>query len=207
MTKFWLSLEVAIIFILLMCRIWLWTNLQFLAAIPILLVAVSWYFRGDTLKTLGINPEWPSKKLGLAMFLSFAVLWLITLVCGLIWNPNLLDQATHGVFWCKYAKMSFSYFFWALLQQLWLCGYFASRIQAVLNDNRKTVVITGVLFAIVHFPNPVLTLITFFGGMLSAYFFLRVKNLYALALAHGILGPSIRLFLDYTLRIGPRFFS
>lgn len=198
-------LEVIFFFVLLMCQIWVWPTFQLLAAAPIIGIIISWYIRKDNLKTLGIVPEWPSKKLAMAMVAAFTGFWLIILICGMIWNPNFSHQVSQGVFWYKYAKMSLSYCFWALFQQLWLCGYFTNRVQTALNDNKKTILVMGILFALVHLPNPVLTVAGFFGGILSAYFFLKVRNLYILALAHGILGPSIRYLLDYTLRIGPGF--
>ncbi len=207
MSKFWLALEIAVVFILLMCQIWVWQEIEILAVAPIVIALLSWWLRRDTLKTLGINPEWPSKRMALAMLLAFGIFWLIILICGMVWNPQFFSKIGQGTFWHKYAKMFCDYYFWALFQQLWVCGFFANRLSALFNNNKKAVLATGVLFAIVHLPNPVLTAATFVGGMLSAYFFLKVKNLYILALAHGILGPSIRLFLNYTLRIGPGFFN
>jgi len=115
MTKSWLVLEIFAVFILAMCRIWFWTEwpLSLLTAVPIILATASWYFRGDNLKTLGINPEWPSKKLGLTMFLIFAAFWLIVLAGGMIWNSDshFFERASQGVFWYKYVKMSLEYFF------------------------------------------------------------------------------------------------
>ncbi len=207
MAKFGIALEIAVVFALLMCQIWLWQEIQILAAVPIVLIFISWYLRSDTLKTLGIVPQWPSKKMALTMFAAFGIFWLIVLVCGMVWNPKFFSKVVTEEFWYKYARMFCDYYLWALFQQLWVCGFFANRLSMLFNNDKKAIVATGLLFMLVHFPNPVLMIATLIGGILSAYFFLNMRNLYLIALAHAILGPTIRLFLDYSLRIGPGFLS
>lgn len=209
MARTWLALEIIIIFALLMGQIWTWNHISALALLPILGAAASWYFRGDNLKTLGLQPQPISKNLWLAMGLLFLAIILIIAIVGAIWNPKFFIQAAQGGFWLKYGKSVFGYFFWALLQQLWMCGYFVNRINNVAKNDTKTILITAMLFMIVHLPNPVLIVAGLFGGIFSAYVFLKTRNLYVLALAHAIIGTSLKYFLPHIwhhgLKIGLGF--
>ena len=56
---------------------------------------------------------------------------------------------------------------------------------------RTAVVISAILFAIAHIPNPLLVPVTLVWGAISSVVFLRYRNLYALALAHAIFGMCI----------------
>jgi membrane protease YdiL (CAAX protease family) len=108
--------------------------------------------------------------------------------------------------------LSVALYYWgALAQQVLMNGYFVNRLSYGLSHRTQVTFLTGILFSLVHLPNPVLTPMTFLGGMLSAYFFQRNKNVYLLALFHTILAVTIKYFLPHAwhhnLRVGPGFFG
>lgn len=100
---------------------------------------------------------------------------------------------------------------WALVQQYVLQGFVNRRAQILWGRGRRSVLLVAVVFAVLHLPNPWLTLITFVGGLLLAAVYQRVPNLLALALAHSL----ISLMLVWTLpapllkslRIGFKYFG
>lgn len=203
--------EIALVFALLEIRIWLFDAMGLLSwlasAILVLLVLLSWRLRKDNLKSLGIAPDDFKKDL---FFVSavFLILWIIVMLIGEIWNPSALNQSNWAYNFCKSLLL---YYPWAWLQQLWLNGYFANRLNDFFEKRGPPSCLAGFLFGIVHLPNPVLFPVAWLGGTLSAYFFLRSRNLYFLALFHAIIAVSAKIFLPpewhHNLRIGPGFFA
>ena len=58
-------------------------------------------------------------------------------------------------------------------------------------NRTPAIALAAVLFAAAHIPNPLLVALTLIWGAISCTLFLRYRNLYALALAHGILGMTL----------------
>jgi membrane protease YdiL (CAAX protease family) len=83
------------------------------------------------------------------------------------------------------------YALWALMQQFILQIYVLTRLLRLGMRRVPAVVLSAVLFAIAHIPNPLLVALTLVWGAISCALFLRYRNLYTLALAHGILGMTL----------------
>lgn len=214
-------LETAIMFLLLEIHIWYFDRMGVITFATriflILLVTASWLIRKDTLHNLGICPEnWRSSASWMQMFTKdffsivniFFVLWLLTMQISEYVLPDILFQKLLAK---RFAMSVFLYYWGALAQQVFMNGYFVNRLASGFQNQKLTVFVTGILFGLVHLPNPVLTPVTFLGGMLSAYFFQRNKNVYLLALFHTLLAVTIKYFLPHAwhhnLRVGPGFFG
>lgn len=100
---------------------------------------------------------------------------------------------------------SWQYVVWALAQEFILQGIFFLRLESLLGSRRAVLAAAG-LFAIAHIPSPLLTLLSFLGGILFCELFRRFRNLYPLGLIHGALGLTIAAILPdrwlHHMRVG-----
>ena len=93
-----------------------------------------------------------------------------------------------GIFWGLVG-----YFGWAWLQQLLLNGFFVKRCREAGLGVALTACLAGLVSAMVHLPNPLLTPVAAVGGGAASYWFIRMrqKNLYLLALCHAVIAIAL----------------
>lgn len=100
---------------------------------------------------------------------------------------------------------------WGLLQQYVLQAFINRRAQIVFGTGWRSVVVVALLFALLHLPNPWLAVATLLGGLVWAYAYQRVPNLYALALSHAlmtwVLVSTVPLGALRGLRVGFKYFG
>src|SRR5437016_2255440 len=69
----------------------------------------------------------------------------------------------------------------------------------------------AIAFSAIHTPNWFLIIVTFFAGFACAKLYLKFRNLYALGLAHGVIGFLLYLCVPDTishhLYVGPKWFA
>ena len=72
--------------------------------------------------------------------------------------------------------------------------------------SRRAVLAAAGLFAVAHIPSPLLTLLSFLGGILFCELFRRFRNLYPIGIIHGALGLTIAASLPdhwlHHMRVG-----
>ncbi len=90
----------------------------------------------------------------------------------------------------------FEYFLWALAQQWVVQGYFFLRYEQVFQNKLLAIACTALTFASVHIPNSNLVWVTLIGGFYLSWMFYRTRNLFAVALCHGL----ISLILVFALK-------
>jgi membrane protease YdiL (CAAX protease family) len=73
----------------------------------------------------------------------------------------------------------------------------------------SSLLLSGVVFAVAHLPNPSLTFVTFFAGVAFTAIYARKRNLYVVALIHAVLGLTLAVSAPdawfHGLRVGRSF--
>lgn len=226
--RWWVALEVIFVFGLVMVQIWILPRSFIAITAFLVLVFVMTSFRHCP-KEMALT-----EYLGLGKFqrLDNKVLgrWSVTLdwsqagkmfwatLVGIAAMAALALLINYGFwqkpkFWDKIWDELRNYLMcWALIQQFAMQGYVANRLEIVCQKRWLTAFLTGGLFAIAHYPNPILMPGTFILGSVGAYFFLKARNLYLLAIVHSILGTAVKYLLaydllDHSMRVGPGFWE
>ena len=130
---------------------------------------------------------------GSATILLFGLLMAAMLpVAALLSGQNL---APAPVRW----HTAWQYVIWAVMQQFILQSFMYVRLEWLVGS-RKAVIAAASLFALAHIPSPVLTVCTFVGGLFFCEMFRRYRNIFALGIAHAVLGLTVAAsFSDHLL--------
>jgi membrane protease YdiL (CAAX protease family) len=108
------------------------------------------------------------------------------------------------------ASTYFWLFLWGLMQQYPLQGFINRRAQAVWGRGARSTLFVASVFALLHLPNPWLTLATFCGGLLWAWAYQRAPNLIALAFSHSLMTVVLVTTVPYSslggMRVGYGYF-
>jgi membrane protease YdiL (CAAX protease family) len=103
------------------------------------------------------------------------------------------------------------YLAFCLLQQVALNSFLTNRLLGYFEKAWPAAVLAGVLFAALHWPNPVLVPLTLVGGVAMSWLFAHERNILPLALGQAILGALVwwafPLAWHHSMRVGPGFWS
>ena len=75
---------------------------------------------------------------------------------------------------------------WALLQQYMLLAFVGRRFRLIFGEGFPGIVVTSVLFSLLHLPNPILMVACAAGGYLWSREYQREPNLFSNALTHAV---------------------
>ena len=137
-------------------------------------------------------------------------LWVVGAAFLLAFSAGLLASRLQTLHTPAYAalfvKRCCGYAIWAFLQEFLLLGFFLLRLLRLLPDRKTAMMAAACMFAVVHLPNPILTVLTLLWGWVSCQLFLRYRNLYTLAMAHAILGTCLAITIPgpvvHHMRVG-----
>ena len=170
---------------------------------PVWLLA-SFLAHGDTPQTMGWRADnlWSAtKRFALVFAPGIAGLFLAGILLGALHRP------THHLL---VPKHFFGYMAFCLLQQVGLNSYLTNRLLATMNSPAIAPLLSGTIFAALHWPNPVLIPLTFIGGTAMAWLFARDRNIIPLAIGQGILGTLVwwafPMAWHHGMRVGPGFY-
>jgi hypothetical protein len=162
------------------------------------IVATSWA-RRDGCTALGLG----RKGLLQSLWIVGAALVLSAIAIFIAWQTRSLHRL-HGR--TPILLHGWGYIVWSVMQQFLLQSYFLLRLLRLLPGKIAPIVAAAGIFALAHLPNPILTPITLLWGAVSCILFLRYRNIYALGVAHGILGLCVAVTvpnsLHHHMRVG-----
>ena len=107
--------------------------------------------------------------------------------------------------------MVLGYLPWSFAQQYMLQSFVYRRMREAMPGSQQASIASALLFAVVHFPNPLLLATTASAGYLWCRAFGRAPNLFMLAVSHAwlvtLLMTSVPKEVHRFLRIGPRYWE
>ena len=185
-----LAFQVGLVFALIMVAVW---------TPPGRINTVSNLFAALCILWFTVRGRYSVRELGLAQPGSGAV---VTVVCGafLMVAIVVIGSAMHNlgpaqrVPWERVWK----YALWALEQQFILQSFFYVRMESLLGS-RRAVWGSSLLFSAAHLPSPVLSFMSFIGGLLFCEMFRRYRNIFPLGFVHAALGLTIAASLPDSL--------
>lgn len=159
--------------------------------------------RRDTPKTLG----WRADNLLSSARRAFPFFLVASLsICGTGLFLGMLHRLP--VHLIEFRRFT-GYFAFCVLQQVALNSFVTNRLLSYFDRPWPAAALAGMLFAALHWPNPVLVPLTFIGGIAMAWLFSRDRNILPLALGQAILGALIwwafPLAWHHSMRVGPGF--
>ena len=165
---------------------------------PIALVVLLWRKQSQTLDSLGLR--FSSFILSLRRW---RVLWILTatlfvlLGWRLLFNLNILARGS-------------LYFAWCVVQQLVYQSVVYGVLRKTLQRRWVAALISGLVFALFHVPNPVLMVGTLFWGVLACILFENCRTVLGLALLQVMLSSMLMwltpLQLHHRFRVGPSYY-
>ena len=182
-------------------------NSKIVAAIPLGLALALMLFShrayGETAREIGwrLDNFWQAARLLILPMLAAAVL-----IVGLgLLKKSLRFNGGQMLEWALWLPL------WGLMQQYVLQGFVNRRAQIVCGRGWPSIILVALVFAILHLPNPWLSLATFAGGIIWAYVYQRAPNLIALALSHALMSMLLACSLPAStinsLRVGIKYFG
>jgi CAAX prenyl protease-like protein len=166
---------------------------------------LSFVLRRDTPKTLG----WRADNLKAAAQLAvpvFAVFIAAIILAGIALG-GLHRLPVHLI----EPRRFIGYFAFCLLQQVALQSLTMNRLLRAFSNPNLAALIGGLLFAALHWPNPVLVPLTLIGGTAMCWLFSRQRNILPLVLGQAILGALVfwafPIAWHHSMRVGPGYDS
>ena len=184
---------------------------RLVAAIPVTLalIVIIWSQRlhHETLHDLGFRFDNFFRAVKL-LLLPMIVLSLLAVLTGLA-----LGKRPGFLAWHADRPLAFQLAIsagWGLVQHYVLQGFINRRAQIIWGAGWLSVLVTAIIFSLLHLPNPTLMVATLIGGMIWAFIYQRAPNLFALALSHAAMSWMLVATLPESMlnhsRIGLKYF-
>jgi len=195
-------LEIALVFALILGAVWTpQGRLNSFFSITAAVCSIGLAFAG----------RWGPREMGLTRPMAGAAKILLTglALCGVIGATGFALRSIGPGYPIPLSR-SWQYAIWALVQEFILQSVFFIRFESVLGS-RRAVFWAASLYAVAHLPSPLLTMLSFLGGLLFCELFRRWRNLFPLGIVHAALGLTISTSLPdkwlHHMRVGVGYLS
>jgi membrane protease YdiL (CAAX protease family) len=171
---------------------------------PVWLV-LSFAAHRDTPKTLGWRADnlWPATRQAAIVF----GVCILALCAAGLWFDSLQRLPAHLLD----SRRFFGYFSFCLLQQIALNSYLMDRFLSAVERPWIAALFSSVIFAALHWPNPVLVPLTLVGGFAMCWLFARERNILPLTLGQAVLGGlawwAFPIAWHHSMRVGPGYYA
>jgi membrane protease YdiL (CAAX protease family) len=164
-------------------------------------ISWNWWRTADSARTLGLELRGlmqASWLLGITLAVSVVVL-----------AAAYFSGSLHRLWGLQHPWYAVAaYVCWAFVQEFML-QCFCLRMLRTMVSQASSLILSGVVFAVAHLPNPSLTFVTFFAGVGFTAIYARKRNLYVVALIHAVLGLTLAVSAPeawfHELRVGRDF--
>jgi len=106
---------------------------------------------------------------------------------------------------------SWWFILWGPIQQFLLQSVLHLRVRSIVNSSSERILVSSLIFSLVHLPNYYLMVFSFAGGLCWCYLFTKHPNIFAFGLSHAVLDLTLLVVfppeLLGNLRVGPGFLS
>jgi membrane protease YdiL (CAAX protease family) len=170
----------------------------------VLLGALIWSHRkrGDTFRALGFRLDTAPRAALLLVPIAIAVI-AVTIAIG-IWMKTLRSPSPEVAL-----RMLAKLFVFGIAQQTVLLGFYYRGLARLLRSPWSALLVTALVFAAFHIPNPFLMIVTFVAAIIAAAVYQRSPNLWVNGLTHGLISFVVYYSLPNAviggLRVGPDY--
>jgi membrane protease YdiL (CAAX protease family) len=172
------------------------------ASLLLLVLVWSHWKRGDSLREIGLRLDTVPRTALLFAPIAITVVTL-TLAIGASME-SLRFPATHVAIGTLARLVLFG-----IAQQYVLLGFYYRGIAGVVRSSTGAILLTALIFAAFHIPNPFLMIVTFLAGAIAVAIYRRSPNLWVNGITHGIISFVLYYSLPDTvtggLRVGPGY--
>lgn len=168
-------------------------------------LAISFALHRDTPKTLGWQADnlWSASLRAARVFAVF-----IAGICAAgLWLGAFHRRPSHLI----EAHRFLNYLGFCLVQQIALNSYLTNRLLDVFGSRIVPAVVAGIIFAALHWPNPVLVPLTLIGGTAMSWLFALERNILPLTIGQAVMGALIWWAFPaswhHGMRVGPGYYS
>jgi hypothetical protein len=199
------AFEVAVIYAGILLYIWRWQFTYPRAWMPLLAgVLLTHLVHGDSLRELGLGWTEFTQSARLILPLTVAILLPATAYGVLSGRLSVVAPQPNAL------RYFAGYALWCCFQQYLAQSFFHTRLVDVVQDRHHRSLLVGVMFGAAHIPNPILMVVTTFGGFVLAAVFARRRNIWPLALAQAVAGSLLATLtpaaIIHNMRVGPGYF-